>query len=98
MGKYSREKKGSVSKFSKEYRRYISKNVHKMIEFEIIKKEFLVIFNEVISEIIFQGKVEPWKIDHHPSRAKDAAYQEEIKKMQEEDEKKAQDENAFKKN
>ena len=66
-----------------------------MIELGIIKKEFLDMFNEVVSEIYFQGPVEPEKIEPDPSRAEDAAYQEEVKKMQEEAEKKAQDENAF---
>jgi hypothetical protein len=89
------EKRGEFANFLKDDRRYISKSVHKMIELGIIKKEFLDMFNEVISEIYFQGPVEPEKIEPDPSRAEDAAYQEEIKKKQEEAEKKAQDENAF---
>ena len=89
------EKRGEFANFLKDDRRYISKSVHKMIELGIIKKEFLDMFNEVISEIYFQGPIEPEKIEPDPSRAEDAAYQEEIKKTQEEAEKKAQDENAF---
>ena len=89
------EKRGEFANFLKDDRRYISKSVHKMIELGIIKKEFLDMFNEIISEIYFQGPVEPEKIEPDPSRAEDAAYQEEIKKKQEEAEKKAQDENAF---
>ena len=89
------EKRGEFANFLKDDRRYISKSVHKMIELGIIKKEFLDMFNEVISEIYFQGPIEPEKIEPDPSRAEDAAYQEEIKKAQEEAEKKAQDENAF---
>ena len=87
------EKKNDFANFIKDDRRYISKSVHKMIELGIIKKEYLDIFNEVVSEIYFQGPIEPEKIEPDPS--KDAAYQEEIKKKQEEAEKKAQDENAF---
>ena len=89
------EKKNDFANFIKDSRRYISKSVHKLIELGIIKKEFLDIFNEVIAEIYFQGPVEPEKIEPDPSKAEDAAYQEEIKKLQEEAEKKAQDENAF---
>ncbi len=66
-----------------------------MIELGIIKKEYLEIFNQIISEFYFQGPVEPEKIEPDPSKAEDAAYQEEIKKKQEEAEKKAQEENAF---
>ena len=89
------EKKNDFANFIKDDRRYISKSVHKMIELGIIKKEYLDTFNEVISEIYFQGPIEPEKIEPDPSKAEDAAYQEEIKKKQEEAEKKAQDENAF---
>ena len=89
------EKKNDFANFIKDDRRYISKSVHKMIELGIIKKEYLDIFNEVVSEIYFQGPIEPEKIEPDPSKAEDAAYQEEIKKKQEEAEKKAQDENAF---
>ena len=89
------EKKNDFANFLKDDRRYISKSVHKLIELGVIKKEFLNIFNEVISEIYFQGPIEPEKIEPDPSKAEDAAYQEEIKKKQEEAEKKAQDENAF---
>ena len=89
------EKKNDFANFIKDERRYISKSVHKLIELGIIKKEFLDIFNEVIAEIYFQGPIEPEKIEPDPSKAEDAAYQEEIKKLQEEAEKKAQDENAF---
>ena len=95
MGKYSRRKKTDFANFLKDDRRYISKSVHKLIELGVIKKEYLDIFNEVISEIYFQGPIEPEKIEPDPSKAEDAAYQEEIKKMQEEAEKKAQDENVF---
>ena len=89
------EKKNDFANFIKDDRRYISKSVHKLIELGIIKKEYLDIFNEVIAEIYFQGPIEPEKIEPDPSKAEDAAYQEEIKKLQEEAEKKAQDENAF---
>ena len=89
------DKKNDFANFIKDERRYISKSVHKLIELGIIKKEFLDIFNEVIAEIYFQGPIEPEKIEPDPSRAEDAAYQEEVKKMQEEAEKKAQDENVF---
>ena len=89
------EKKNDFANFIKDDRRYISKSVHKLIELGIIKKEYLDTFNEVISEIYFQGPIEPEKIEPDPSKAEDAAYQEEIKKKQEEAEKKAQDENAF---
>ena len=89
------EKKNDFANFIKDDRRYISKSVHKLIELGIIKKEYLDIFNEVVSEIYFQGPIEPEKIEPDPSKAEDAAYQEEIKKKQEEAEKKAQDENAF---
>ena len=89
------EKRNDFANFLKDDRRYISKSVHKLIELGIIKKEFLDIFNEVISEIYFQGPIEPEKIEPDPSRAEDAAYQEEIKKQQEEAEKKAQEENVF---
>ena len=89
------EKKNDFANFIKDDRRYISKSVHKMIELGIIKKEYLDTFNEVVSEIYFQGPIEPEKIEPDPSKAEDAAYQEEIKKKQEEAEKKAQDENAF---
>lgn len=89
------EKKNDFANFIKDDRRYISKSVHKLIELGIIKKEYLDTFNEVISEIYFQGPIEPEKIEPDPSKAEDATYQEEIKKKQEEAEKKAQDENAF---
>ena len=89
------EKRADFANFLKDDRRYISKSVHKLIELGVIKKEYLDLFNEVISEIYFQGPIEPEKIEPDPSKAEDAAYQEEIKKMQEEAEKKAQDENAF---
>ena len=89
------EKKNDFANFIKDDRRYISKSVHKLIELGIIKKEYLDIFNEVVSEIYFQGPIEPEKIEPDPNRAEDAAYQEEIKKKQEEAEKKAQDENTF---
>ena len=89
------EKKNEFANFLKDDRRYISKSVHKLIELGIIKKEFLDIFNEVISELYFQGPIEPEKIEPDPSKAEDAVYQEEIKKLQEEAEKKAQDENIF---
>ena len=89
------EKRSDFANFLKDDRRYISKSVHKLIELGVIKKEYLDLFNEVISEIYFQGPIEPEKIEPDPSKAEDAAYQEEIKKMQEESEKKAQDENAF---
>ena len=89
------EKKNDFANFIKDDRRYISKSVHKLIELGIIKKGYLDIFNEVIAEIYFQGPIEPEKIEPDPSKAEDAAYQEEIKKLQEEAEKKAQDENAF---
>ena len=89
------DKKNDFANFIKDERRYISKSVHKLIELGIIKKEFLDIFNEVIAEIYFQGPIEPEKIEPDPSRAEDAAYQEEVKKMQEEAEKKTQDENVF---
>ena len=89
------ERKNDFANFIKDERRYISKSVHKMIELGIIKKEYLEIFNQIISEFYFQGPVEPEKIEPDPSKAEDAAYQEEIKKKQEEAEKKAQEENAF---
>ena len=66
-----------------------------MIELNIIKKEYLDIFNEIISEFYFQGPIEPEKIEPDPSKAEDQAYQEEIKKKQEEADKKAQEENAL---
>ena len=66
-----------------------------MIELGILRKEYLDTFNEIISEMYFQGPIEPEKIEPDPSKAEDATYQEEIKKRQEEAEKKAQDENAF---
>ena len=66
-----------------------------MIELGIIKKEYLDIFNEIISEMYFPSPIEPEKIESDPSKAEDAAYQEEIKKKQEEAEKKAQEENVF---
>ena len=89
------ERKNDFANFIKDERRYISKSVHKMIELGIIKKEYLEIFNQIISEFYFQGPIEPEKIEPDPSKAEDAAYQEEIKKKQEEAEKKAQEENAF---
>ena len=89
------ERKKEFADFIKDDRRYISKSVHKLIELGIIKKEYLDIFNEIISEIYFQGPIEPEKIEPDPSKAEDATYQEEIKKKQEEAEKKAQDENAL---
>ena len=89
------ERKKEFAEFIKDDRRYISKSVHKLIELGIIKKEYLDIFNEIISEIYFQGPIEPEKIEPDPSKAEDATYQEEIKKKQEEAEKKAQDENAL---
>ena len=89
------ERKNDFANFIKDERRYISKSVHKMIELGIIKKEYLEIFNQIISEFYFQGPVEPEKIEPDPSKAEDAAYKEEIKKKQEEAEKKAQEENAF---
>ena len=84
------ERKNEFANFIKDDRRYISKSVHKMIELGIINKDFLDIFNEVVSEMYFQGPIEP-----DPSKAEDATYQEEIKKKQEEAEKKAQDENSL---
>ena len=89
------EKKNDFANFIKDERRYISKSVHKLIELGVIQKELLNIFNEVIAELYFQGPIEPEKIEPDPSKAEDPAYQEEIKKMQEEAEKKAQDENVF---
>ena len=89
------EKKPDFANFIKDERRYISKSVHKMIEIGILNKEYLDIFNEVISEIYFQGPIEPVKIEVDPSKEQDAIYQEEIKKKQEEEEKKAQEENAL---
>ena len=89
------EKKPDFINFIKDERRYISKSVHKMIELNIIKKEYLDIFNEIISEFYFQGPIEPEKIEPDPSKAEDQAYQEEIKKKQEEADKKAQEENAL---
>ena len=89
------ERRGEFANFIKDDRRYISKSVHKMIELGILRKEYLDTFNEIISEMYFQGPIEPEKIEPDPSKAEDATYQEEIKKRQEEAEKKAQDENAF---
>ena len=89
------ERRNEFANFIKDDRRYISKSVHKMIELGIIKKEYLDTFNEIISEMYFQGPIEPEKIEPDPSKAEDATYQEEIKKKQEEAEKKAQDENVF---
>ena len=89
------EKRKDFADFLKDERRYISKSVHKLIELGIVKKEYLDIFNEVISEMYFQGPIEPEKIEPDPSKAEDATYQEEIKKKQEEAEKKSQEENAF---
>jgi len=89
------ERKNEFANFIKDDRRYISKSVHKMIELGIINKDFLDIFNEVVSEMYFQGPIEPEKIEPDPSKAEDATYQEEIKKKQEEAEKKAQDENSL---
>ena len=89
------ERRKEFANFIKDDRRYISKSVHKMIELGIIKKEYLDIFNEIISEMNFPGPIEPEKIEPDPSKAEDAAYQEEIKKKQEEAEKKAQEENVF---
>ena len=89
------ERKNEFANFIKDERRYISKSVHKMIELGIINKEYLDIFMEIISEMYFQGPIEPEKIEPDPSKAEDAVYQEEIKKKQEEAEKKAQEENAF---
>ena len=89
------ERRKEFANFIKDDRRYISKSVHKMIELGIIKKEYLDIFNEIISEMYFPGPIEPEKIESDPSKAEDAAYQEEIKKKQEEAEKKAQEENVF---
>jgi hypothetical protein len=89
------ERRKEFANFIKDDRRYISKSVHKMIELGIIKKEYLDIFNEIISEMYFPGPIEPEKIEPDPSKAEDAAYQEEIKKKQEEAEKKAQEENVF---
>ena len=89
------EKRNDFANFLKDDRRYISKSVHKLIELGIIKKEYLDIFNEVIAEMYFQGPIEPEKIEPDPTKAEDAQYQEEIKKMQEEAERKAQEENAF---
>ena len=89
------EKKNDFANFLKDDRRYISKSVHKLIELGIIKKEYLDIFNEVIAEMYFQGPIEPEKIEPDPTKAEDAQYQEEVKKLQEEAERKAQEENAF---
>ena len=89
------ERRSDFANFIKDDRRYISKSVHKMIELGILRKEYLDTFNEIISEMYFQGPIEPEKIEPDPSKAEDATYQEEIKKRQEEAEKKAQDENAF---
>ena len=89
------EKRNDFANFLKDDRRYISKSVHKLIELGIINKEYLDIFNEVIAEMYFQGPIEPEKIEPDPIKAEDAQYQEEIKKRQEEAEKKAQEENAF---
>ena len=89
------EKRNDFANFLKDDRRYISKSVHKLIELGIINKEYLDIFNEVITEMYFQSPIEPEKIEPDPTKAEDAQYQEEIKKRQEEAEKKAQEENAF---
>ena len=89
------EKKVDYSNFIKDDRRYISKSVHKMIELNIIKKEYLDTFNEIVAEFYFQNPIEPEKIEPDPTKAEDQSYQEEIKKKQEEAEKKAQDENVF---
>ena len=89
------EKRNDFANFLKDDRRYISKSVHKLIELGLINKEYLDIFNEVIAEMYFQGPIEPEKIEPDLTKAEDAQYQEEIKKRQEEAEKKAQEENAF---
>ena len=89
------DKKNDFINFLKDDRRYISKSVHKLIELGLLKKEYLDLFNEVISEIYFQGPIELEKKEPDPTKAEDQAYQEEFKKEQEEAEKKNQEENAF---
>ena len=89
------ERRNEFANFIKDDKRYISKSVHKLIELGILRKEYLDIFNEIISEMYFQGPIEPEKIEPDPTKAEDVTYQEEIKKKQEEAEKKAQDENAL---
>ena len=89
------DKKNDFVNFLKDDRRYISKSVHKLIELNLLNKEYLDLFNEVISEIYFQGPIELEKKEPDPSKAEDQAYQEEFKKEQEEAEKKNQEENAF---
>ena len=51
-----------------------------MINLRIIKKEYLDKFNEFISETYSKAPMSLKKIETDPTKAEDAAYQEEIKK------------------
>ena len=86
------ERKGEFAEFVKDKRRYISKSVHQLIHLGCLNEELVDTFNEVVSNIYFKNP-EVEKIEIDPEN-QDENYINEMKKKQEEAEKKAQDELA----
>lgn len=88
------ERKGEFKEFIKDERRYISKSLKLLVnELGVVNKDDVNLFNEVISELYFKTNVEAEKVEGDPEN-QEPEYLEKIRLQNEENEKKAADENA----
>ena len=87
------DKREDYKNFIKDERRYISKSLHMLIDMGVVKKENVNLFNETVAELYFKGNIEPTKVEPDPEN-QDPEYLEKIRVEQENNEKKAADENA----
>ena len=87
------DKREDYKNFIKDERRYISKSLHMLIDMGVVKKENVNLFNETVAELYFKGNIEPTKIEPDPEN-QDPDYLEKIRVENENNEKKAADENA----
>ena len=88
------ERRGEFKDFIKDERRYISKSLKLLVnELGVVNREDVNLFNDVISDLYFKGNVEPEKVEGDPEN-QEPEYLEKIKLQNEENEKKAAEENA----
>ena len=87
------DKKEDFKNFLKDERRYISKSLHMLIDMGVVKKESVNSFNEAVADIYFKQNIEPEKVEGDPEN-QEPEYLEKIRIENENNEKKAADENA----
>ena len=87
------DKKEDFKNFLKDERRYISKSLHMLIDMGVVKKESVNSFTEAVADIYFKQNIEPEKVEGDPEN-QEPEYLEKIRIENENNEKKAADENA----